>query len=132
MRGVNKVILVGNCGKDPETRTTQDGTQVTTLSVATTESWSKDGQRQEKTEWHKVICWGKLAEIAGKYLSKGRQVYIEGKIQTREWQEKSGALRRTTEIKADQLVMLGGGEKTMDERSDDKWASVAKQAEPDF
>jgi len=132
MRGVNRAILVGNLGKDPEMRATQDGTPVTTLSVATTESWTKDGQRQEKTEWHKVICWGKLAEIAGKYLSKGRQVYIEGRIQTREWQEKSGALRRTTEIKADQLVMLGGGEKTMDERSDDKWASVAKQAEPDF
>jgi single-strand DNA-binding protein len=108
-RGVNKVILVGNLGRDPEVRYTRDGTAVANLNVATTESWNDgNGQRQERTEWHKVVAWGKLAEIAKEYLSKGKQVYIEGKLQTRPWEDKEGVKRYTTEIKVDQMVMLGG------------------------
>ena len=107
MRGINKITLVGNCGKDPEVRYTKGGVSVATLSVATTEQWVKDGQKQERTEWHRVVCWGKLADIVGKYLEKGRQVYIEGKIQTRKWEDTKGETRHTTEIVADQLLMLG-------------------------
>jgi single-strand DNA-binding protein len=109
MRGVNKVILVGNLGRDPEIRYTRDGTAVANLSLATTETWNDaNGQRQERTEWHRVVAWGKLAEIAKEYLGKGRQVYIEGRLQTRSWDDKEGNKRYTTEIKADQMVMLGG------------------------
>ncbi len=109
MRGVNKVILVGNLGRDPEVRYTREGTAVANLNIATTETWNDgNGQRQEKTEWHKVVAWGKLAEIAKEYLGKGRQVYIEGRLQTRSWEDKEGVKRYTTEIKADQMVMLGG------------------------
>jgi single-strand DNA-binding protein len=109
MRGVNKVILVGNLGRDPEVRYTKDGTAVANLNLATTETWNDgSGQRQERTEWHKVVAWGKLAEIAKEYLSKGKQVYIEGRLQTRSWEDKEGVKRYTTEIKADQMVMLGG------------------------
>ena len=109
MRGVNKVILVGNLGRDPEIRYTRDGTAVANLNLATTETWNDaNGQRQERTEWHRVVAWGKLAEIAKEYLGKGRQVYIEGRLQTRSWDDKEGNKRYTTEIKADQLVMLGG------------------------
>ena len=109
MRGINKVILIGNLGKDPEIRYTRDGTAVANLNLATSESWNDaNGQRQERTEWHRVVAWSKLAEIAKEYLSKGRQVYIEGKLQTRSWEDKDGQKRYTTEIKADQMVMLGG------------------------
>jgi single-strand DNA-binding protein len=109
MRGVNKVILVGNLGRDPEVRYTKDGTAVANLNLATTETWNDgSGQRQERTEWHKVVAWGKLAEIAKEYLSKGKQVYIEGRLQTRSWEDKEGVKRYTTEVKADQMVMLGG------------------------
>jgi single-strand DNA-binding protein len=109
MRGVNKVILVGNLGRDPEIRYTRDGTAVANLNLATTETWNDaNGQRQERTEWHRVVAWGKLAEIAKEYLGKGRQVYIEGRLQTRSWDDKEGNKRYTTEIKADQMVMLGG------------------------
>lgn len=109
MRGVNKVILVGNLGRDPEIRYTRDGTAVANLNLATSESWNDaNGQRQERTEWHRVVAWGRLAEIAKEYLGKGRQVYVEGKLQTRSWEDKDGHKRYTTEIKADQMVMLGG------------------------
>ncbi len=109
MRGVNKVILVGNLGRDPEVRYTKEGTAVANLNLATTETWNDgQGQRQERTEWHKVVAWGKLAEIAKEYLGKGKQVYIEGRLQTRSWEDKEGVKRYTTEIKADQMVMLGG------------------------
>jgi single-strand DNA-binding protein len=109
MRGVNKVILVGNLGRDPEVRYTREGTAVANLNVATTDTWNDaNGQRQERTEWHKVVAWGKLAEIAKEYLGKGRQVYIEGRLQTRSYEDKQGVKRYTTEIKADQMVMLGG------------------------
>lgn len=109
MRGVNKVILIGNLGRDPEVRYTRDGTAVANLNVATSESWNDpNGQRQERTEWHRVVAWGRLAEVAKEYLSKGRQVYIEGKLQTRSWEDKEGNKRYTTEVKVDQMVMLGG------------------------
>ena len=106
---INKVILVGRLGKDPETRFTPSGKAVTNFSMATSESW-KDagGERQEKTEWHKVQIWGPLAEISAKYLSKGKLVYIEGKLQTREWTDKDGQKRYTTEIVASDMRMLGG------------------------
>ena len=109
MRGVNKVILIGNLGRDPEIRYTRDGTAVANLNVATTDSWKDaQGERQERTEWHRVVAWDKLAEIAKEYLSKGRQVYIEGRLQTRSWEDKDGNKRYTTEVRADQMVMLGG------------------------
>jgi len=109
MRGVNKVILIGNLGRDPEIRYTQSGTAVANLNLATSDSWKDaQGQRQERTEWHRVVAWDKLAEIAKEYLSKGKQVYIEGRLQTRSWEDKEGHKRTTTEIRADQMVMLGG------------------------
>lgn len=101
-RGVNKVIIVGNLGKDPDTNYTPQGNAVTNITVATSESWKdKQGEAQEKTEWHRVVFFGKLAEIAGEYLKKGSQVYLEGKLQTRKWQDQSGADRYTTEIVVD-------------------------------
>ena len=109
MRGVNKVILIGNLGRDPEVRYTRDGTAVATLNIATTETWTdQSGERQDRTEWHRVVAWSKLAEIAKEYLSKGQQVYIEGKLQTRSWDDRDGNKRYTTEVKAGQMVMLGG------------------------
>ncbi len=108
-RGINKVILVGNMGNDPEVRYTPAGAAVTTISVATTESWKdKEGNKQEKTEWHRVVFFGRLAEIAGEYLKKGSQVYIEGKLRTNKWQDQSGQDRYTTEILANEMQMLGG------------------------
>jgi len=109
-RGVNKVILVGNLGKDPETRYMPSGSAVTNLTLATSESWKdkQTGENQERTEWHKVAMFGKLAEIAAEYLRKGSQVYIEGKLRTRKWQDKEGKDRWTTEIVADEMNMLGG------------------------
>ncbi len=108
-RGINKVILVGNLGNDPEVRYTPGGAAVTTISIATTENWKdKEGNRQEKTEWHRVVFFGRLAEIAGEYLKKGRQVYVEGKLRTNKWKDQSGADRYTTEILANEMQMLGG------------------------
>ncbi|MCW8877779.1 MAG: single-stranded DNA-binding protein [Kangiellaceae bacterium] len=113
-RGINKVILVGNLGQDPEVRYTPNGSAVTSISVATSESWKdkNTGQMQEKTEWHRVALFGKLAEIAGEYLRKGSQVYLEGKLQTRKWQDQQGQDRYTTEVVVDSFTgvmqMLGG------------------------
>ncbi len=108
MASVNKVILVGNLGRDPETRYMPEGGAVTNISIATTDSWKdKNGEKQEKTEWHRVAFFGKLAEIAGEYLKKGSQVYVEGRLQTRKWQDKDGQDRYTTEIVADRMQMLG-------------------------
>lgn len=105
---VNKVILVGNLGKDPELRYTASGTAVANFSLATTERYKdRDGQTQEKTEWHNIVVWRQLAEICGKYLQKGKQVYIEGRIQTRAYDDKDGNKRYITEIVADQMRMLG-------------------------
>ncbi|WP_319406768.1 single-stranded DNA-binding protein [uncultured Desulfosarcina sp.] len=110
--GINKVILVGNLGQDPEIRYTADGRPIANFSIATSESWKdkNSGEKREKTEWHRVVVFGKLAEICGEYLSKGRQVYIEGKLQTRKWQGQDGQDRYTTEIVVDQrgiMQMLG-------------------------
>lgn len=106
---VNKVILVGNLGKDPELRYTPSGAAVATFSIATTERYKdRDGNRQEKTEWHNIVAWRQLAEICGKFLHKGKQVYIEGKIQTRSYDDRDGNKRYITEIVADQMQMLGG------------------------
>jgi single-strand DNA-binding protein len=109
-RGVNKVIIVGNLGKDPETRYMPSGSAVTNLRIATTEAWKdkQSGEQQERTEWHAVAMFGRLAEIAAEYLRKGSQVYIEGKLRTRKWQDKEGKDRYTTEIVADEMQMLGG------------------------
>lgn len=110
MASVNKVILVGNLGKDPEIRYMPNGEAVANFSIATTDSWKdKQGQKQEKTEWHNIVMYRRLAEIAGEYLKKGRPVYVEGRLQTRKWQTKEGQDRYTTEIVADQMQMLGSG-----------------------
>ncbi len=106
---VNKVILVGNLGQTPELKYTPSGQAVCNLSIATNEAWTgKDGQKQEKTEWHRLVLFGKLAELAGQYLQKGRQVYIEGKLQTRSWQDKDGQTRYTTEVVGQTMQFLGG------------------------
>ena len=108
MASVNKVILVGNLGRDPETRYTTGGEAVTNISIATTDTWKdKAGEKQERTEWHRVAFFGKLAEIAGEYLKKGSQVYVEGRLQTRKWQDKDGQDKYSTEIVANQMQMLG-------------------------
>ena len=108
MASVNKVIIIGNLGRDPETRYMPEGGAITNISVATTEKWKdKNGEMQEKTEWHRVAFFGKLAEIAGEYLKKGSQVYVEGRLQTRKWQDKDGADKYTTEIVANAMQMLG-------------------------
>ena len=109
MGSVNKVILVGNLGRDAEVRHTSGGTAVATLSLATTDIWTdKGGQRQEKTEWHRVVLWGKTAETLQEYLLKGRQIYVEGRLQTRQWDDRDGNKRYTTETRADRVVLLGG------------------------
>jgi single-strand DNA-binding protein len=109
-RGINKVILIGNLGADPETRAMPSGTTVANLRIATSESWrdKQTGEQQERTEWHRVALFGRLAEIAGEYLRKGSQVYIEGSLRTRKWQDKSGNERYSTEIVGNELQMLGG------------------------
>ena len=109
MASVNKVILVGNLGRDPEVRYMPSGDAMVNLSIATAENWKdKNGDRQEKTEWHRVVMFGRLAEIAGEYLKKGSQAYIEGRLQTRKWTDKEGQEKYTTEIVADRMQMLGG------------------------
>lgn len=114
MSGINKVIIVGRLGNDPEVKTIGQGQTVARLSIATSESWTgKDGQKQERTEWHRIVVWGKLAEICGKHLSKGRQVYVEGKLQTRSWEDQQGVKKYSTEIVASTVQFLGAaGEKT--------------------
>jgi single-strand DNA-binding protein len=108
MASVNKVILIGNLGRDPETRYMSNGEAVTNITVATTDTWKdRNGEKQEKTEWHRVTFYRKLAEIAGEYLKKGRQVYIEGRLETRKWTDKSGNERYTTEVIASDMKMLG-------------------------
>lgn len=109
MAGVNKVIIIGRLGRDPEVRYTPDGTAIANFSVATSEEWKdkKTGEKQERTEWHRIVAFRRLGEICGEFLSKGRQVYIEGRLQTRDWQDKDGNKRYTTEIVASQMQMLG-------------------------
>ncbi len=117
MGSVNKVILIGNLGANPELRYTQGQQAVANLRLATTEKWTdKSGQKQEATEWHRVVVWGKQAEIVGQYLTKGRQVYVEGRIRTRQWQDQQGQKRFTTEVVAQNVQMLGGrGERSQDD-----------------
>ena len=108
MASINKVILIGNLGRDPEVRYTPSGTAVANFSVATTENWTnKDGEKQSRTEWHRIEAWGRLGETCGEYLSKGSQVYIEGSIRTDEWEDQEGNKRRTTKIRAWRMQMLG-------------------------
>lgn len=126
MASVNKVILVGNLGRDPEVRYSPDGTAICNLSLATTSSWKDkaSGEKREETEWHRVVIYGRLAEIAGEYLAKGRSVYLEGRLKTRKWQDKdTGADRYSTEIVADQMQMLGG-------RDEDSRPTPAPAARP--
>lgn len=109
MAGVNKVILIGNLGRDPEIRYTQGGQAVANFTLATSESFSnREGKREERTEWHRIVVWGKTAELCTQYLAKGRTVYIEGRLQTREWEDKEGQKRRTTEVVAQNVQFLGG------------------------
>ena len=111
MASVNKVILIGNLGKDPELRYTPGGAAVTNFSIATNERWKdKSGQSQERTEWHNIVLWGRLAEIANDYLKKGSPVYIEGRLQTRSWEDRDGNKRYTTEVVGNQMQMLGRAE----------------------
>ncbi len=120
---VNKVILVGRLGKDPEVKYTQSGVPVARFSMATDEVWKdQSGEKQQRTEWHTIVAWRKLAEICGQYLNKGKLVYIEGRLQTRNWEDKDGNKRYTTEIQADNMVMLGG---KSDEAKSDKGAAAA-------
>lgn len=108
MASVNKVILIGNLGKDPEVRYTPSGAAVANFNIATNESWTnKEGKKEERTEWHRIVCWNKIAELCGEYLSKGRTVYIEGRLQTREWNDKEGNKRYTTEVVAQTVQFLG-------------------------
>ena len=138
-RGVNKVILVGNVGGDPETRYMPNGNAVTNITLATSESWKdkQTGQQQERTEWHRVVFFGRLAEIAGEYLRKGSQVYVEGSLRTRKWQGQDGQDRWTTEIIADEMQMLGGrggsggGSAPMSSSSDSGPSSAPPQPGPD-
>jgi single-strand DNA-binding protein len=111
MGSVNKVILVGNLGRDAELRYTPGGAPVATLNLATTEVWNDkaSGQKQEKTEWHRIVLWGKSAESLSEYLTKGKQIYVEGRLQTRKWQDKDGNDKYSTEIRSDRIVLLSGG-----------------------
>jgi single-strand DNA-binding protein len=107
--GVNKVILIGNLGADPEVRFTPGGQAVANFRIATSDTWTdKNGQKQERTEWHRIVVWGKLAELCGEYLKKGRQCYVEGRLQTREWTDKEGRKNYTTEVVANSVTFLGG------------------------
>jgi single-strand DNA-binding protein len=110
MASVNKAILIGNLGRDAEMRFTAGGTPVATVSLATTERYTdRDGQKKEDTQWHRIVIWGKTAESIHEYLTKGKQIYVEGRIQTKEWTDKEGQKVKTTEIRADRVVLLGGG-----------------------
>ena len=132
MFGVNRVTLVGNLGADPEVRKTANQQTVTQFNLATSESWvNKDGERQEKTEWHRIVVWGKLAETCAKYLTKGRQVYIEGRLQTRSWETEQGQKRFTTEIVAGQVLFLGKSPQNFDKEMNDTTMSQVKK-EPEF
>ena len=129
MSGVNKVIVMGRLGTDPDVKTISSGQTVTTLNIATSESWNdKNGQKQEKTEWHRVVVWGKLAEICGKYLAKGRQAYVEGRLQTRSWEDQQGQKKYTTEIVAQNVQFLG----STNERATETNSSHDFGAEPSF
>ena len=126
MAGINKVIIVGNLGNDPEIRTTPNGEMIANISVATSESWTdkNTGEKKTQTEWHRIVLYRRLAEIVGQYLTKGSQVYIEGRLKTRKWQDSNGQDRYTTEIQGDNLQMLGG-------RQDEPKQAKQSKAKPD-
>lgn len=126
MASVNKVILVGRLGKDPELKYTQGGDAVANFSVATDETWTRDGEKQQRTEWHNIVAWKKLAEICGQYLKKGQQVYLEGKLQTRKW-ENEGTTHYKTEIVLNNMVMLG---KKEDSDGESRGSSKKQTREP--
>ena len=133
MGSVNKAILVGNLGRDAEMRFTAGGTPVATVSLATTERYTdRDGQKREDTQWHRVVIWGKTAESLHEYLTKGKQIYVEGRIQTREWTDKEGKAAKTTEIRADRVVLLssGGGMGGPRPGGRDRYASEPSESEP--
>ena len=131
-RGINKVIIVGNLGADPDSRAMPSGNAVTNISVATSESWNdrETGEKQEKTEWHRVVFFNRLAEIAAQYLKKGSQVYVEGKIQTRKWEDKEGNERWTTEVVANQMQMLG--DRMSNDMSNNNASSSQSSSDNDF
>lgn len=131
-RGINKVIIVGNLGADPDSRAMPSGNAVTNISVATSESWNDrdTGEKQEKTEWHRVVFFNRLAEIAAQYLKKGSQVYVEGKLQTRKWEDKEGNERWTTEVVANQMQMLG--DRMNNDMSNDNAPSSQSSSDNDF
>ena len=130
-RSLNKAMIIGNLGADPEVRTTPGGTRVATLSVATSRSWTgKTGDQQERTEWHRIVAWDRLAEICERYLKKGDRVYVEGRIEYRQWEGKDGQTRYTTEIRAREMIMLGGrGEAGVEEGAP---LSVGRPAEGEY
>ncbi len=133
MSSLNKVMLIGRLGKDPEIRYTPDGSAVANFSLATSEFWTdKAGTRQERTEWHNIVAWTKLADLAKRYLAKGRQVYIEGRIRTREYDDKDGNKRRITEIIANQMVLLGSRPEGMEAGGSGPMQRSAPSAEPGF
>ena len=126
MRSLNKATIIGNLGADPEVRSTNTGTKVATLSIATSRSWlNTAGIKEERTEWHRVILWDKLADIAEKFLTKGDRVYVEGRIEYRKWQADDGTDRYTTEIRAFEIIMLGGSRERADEPKPDRPMSQA-------
>ena len=131
-RGINKVIIVGNLGADPDSRAMPSGNAVTNISVATSESWNDrdTGEKQEKTEWHRVVFFNRLAEIAAQYLKKGSQVYVEGKLQTRKWEDKEGNERWTTEVVANQMQMLG--DRMSNDMSNNNASSSQSSSDNDF
>jgi single-strand DNA-binding protein len=136
MAGVNKVIIVGRLGTDPEVKAVGQGSTVTRLSVATSENWvDKEGRKQERTEWHRIVVWGRLAEICGKHLAKGRQVYVEGRLQTRSWEDQQGQKRYATEVVANTVQFLGApGERSENtsSRGGDDFGSHDFGPEPSF
>ncbi len=132
MASINKVILIGNLGADPELRSTATGSTVANFSLATKEAWTgKDGNKEERTEWHRIVAWGRLGEICGEYLAKGKQVYVEGKLQTRSWEDRDGKKRYTTEVLAQTMQMLGpAGERITAEKEPERQRSSARRGFP--
>ena len=125
--GVNKVILIGNLGRDPELRYTQSGQAVANFTLATTETWNKrEGGREERTEWHRIVAWGRTAELCAQYLSKGRTVYVEGRLQTREWENREGQKQKTTEVVALSVQFLGGPRGSGANAAQDSGANAAQ------
>ena len=133
MSSLNKIMLIGHLGKDPEVRYTTDGTPVATFSLATSENWTdKNGTRQERTEWHNIVAWRRLAELSKRFLTKGRQVYVEGRIQSRDWNDREGIRRRTTEVVVSQIVLLGSRSQGTDTPAPSQEpASQNTEAEPE-